>query len=93
MAKGQKTGGRQRGTPNKLSGNLREAILAAADKAGEGDIVEYLTGQAKNNGPAFLSLLGKLVPTQITGDAENPIYTITRIELVAPPMKDGRVDV
>jgi hypothetical protein len=34
MAKGKKTGGRQAGTPNKFTGELREMILQALDGAG-----------------------------------------------------------
>ena len=65
MAKGQKTGGgSRRGVPNQLSGDVKAMILAALDAAGG---AEYLLRQAKQNPVAFMSLLGKLLPTQLTG--------------------------
>lgn len=70
MAKGQKTGGRQKGTPNKVTGNVREMVLRALDKAG-GE--EYLLQQAKDNPNAFMALVGKVLPTQITGPNDGPI--------------------
>ena len=74
MTIGRKTGGRKAGTPNKLSGHLTEAIVTATIAAGgEGGMVGYLTQQAKENPGSFLTLLGKVVPLQIAGDAENPL--------------------
>ena len=58
-----KTGGRQKGTLNKTSALLKDAVLEAADTAGgkEG-LVGYLRAQARENPVAFMGLLGKLVP-------------------------------
>lgn len=83
MAQGQKTGGRKKGTPNKTTALLKDAILKAAENAGGGDIVEYLTQQARLNPGPFMSLLGKVLPTQIEG-GDNPINVVTKILLVAP---------
>jgi hypothetical protein len=45
---GERRGGRQKGTPNKVTRTLREAILQALDEAGgEGGAVAYLRSQAK----------------------------------------------
>ena len=67
--KGQpKTGGRKKGTPNKTTALLKDAILEAARAAGgEGEIVGYLTQQAEENPTAFMSLLGKVLPMQLAG--------------------------
>lgn len=75
--KGQRFGGRQKGTPNKYPTLLKEAILRAAELAGgkEG-LVGYLKGQAKENPASFIPLLGKVLPLQITGDKENPLPII-----------------
>lgn len=69
MAAGRKTGGRQKGTPNKTTALLKDAILKAAEQAGghEG-MVGYLTMQATENPGPFMSLLGKVLPMQIAGD-------------------------
>lgn len=83
--KGQpKLGGRQKGTPNKLTGQVKEMILAALDKAGG---AQYLLEQSAANPVAFMGLVGKVLPLQISGDPANPLTTIARIELVAPDSK------
>lgn len=84
MAAGHKTGGRQKGTPNKITADLKRAILEAAEAAGgEGGTVGYLTTQARENPAAFLTLIGKVLPTTLAGDPSNPVSTVTRIELIA----------
>ena len=83
MAHGVKTGGRKAGTPNKTTALLKDAILKAATDAGNGDMAAYLLVQATENPGPFLSLLGKVLPMQVTGEDGGPIR-ISRIELVAP---------
>lgn len=83
MAKGQKTGGRQRGTPNKTTALLKDAILkAATDAGGEAGLVGYLQTQAKENPAPFMALLGKVLPMQIAGDQDNPLSVHQMIEQV-----------
>lgn len=61
--------GRKPGIPNKISGDLKQAILDAADRAGAGEgVVGYLQTQAVLNPGPFLSLLGKVLPMQVTGE-------------------------
>jgi len=62
--------GRKKGTPNKTTALLKEAILMAAQNAGDGDMVEYLTRQATMNPGPFLSLLGKVLPMQVNAEVE-----------------------
>lgn len=84
MAAGRKTGGRQAGTPNKITADLKRAILEAAEAAGgEGGTAGYLTRQADENPSAFMSLLGKVLPTTIAGDDENPIRHIIERRIVS----------
>ena len=64
MAVGHKTGGRTKGTPNKLTGDVRAMILGALNTVG-GEA--YLARQAEENPGAFMTLLGKVLPTQVTG--------------------------
>lgn len=66
--------GRVKGVPNKTTALLKDAILKAADKAGgrEG-LIGYLVTQAKRNPTAFLPLLGKVIPLQVTGADEGPV--------------------
>ena len=72
MAAGRKTGGRVKGTPNKITADLKRAILEAAEAAGgEGGTAGYLTRQADENPAAFMTLLGKVLPTTLNGPGEN----------------------
>jgi len=66
--------GRPKGSPNKTTALLKDAVLMAAGTAG-GDLglVGYLTAQANLNPGPFLALLGKVLPLQITGDKDNPL--------------------
>ena len=84
IGEGKPGPGRPKGLPNKTTALLKDAILKAATDAGDGDMAAYLTQQAKDNPGPFLALLGKVLPMQIAGDPDNPLKTITRIELVAP---------
>lgn len=65
MAAGRKTGGRKKGTPNKLTKELKDLILGALDKSG-GE--QYLIDQAKENPTAFLTLVGKVLPMTVNAD-------------------------
>ena len=78
MATRQKTGGRKAGTPNKMTKTVKEMVLAALDDAGGKD---YLLTQARDNPSAFLTLLGKVLPTQVTGADDGPIQTEHSLDL------------
>jgi hypothetical protein len=82
MAQGSKTGGRKKGTPNKTTGLLKDAILVAAERAGGKDgLIGYLQAQATENAGPFMALLGKVLPTQISGDPDNPVKHDHRVEI------------
>ena len=42
----------------------------------------YLRKLARSDPRTFCTLLGKLLPTQVTADSNNPIHPIDRIEIV-----------
>lgn len=65
--------GRVKGTPNKTTATLKEAILKAAeavgqDGAGKDGLTGYLKHVAKSDVKAFSALLGKVLPMQVTGE-------------------------
>jgi hypothetical protein len=79
-----KTGGRRKGTPNKTTALLKDAILEAATQAGDREgLVGYLVIQARTNPASFLPLLGKVLPMQVTGEDGGPVK-VHQINLVAP---------
>ena len=66
--KGQAPGpGRPKGSQNKTTLQLKEAVLSALAKLGGDD---YLVALGRENSSAFASLLGKVLPTQLATDAE-----------------------
>ena len=67
MAKGKKTGGRQKGTTNKTTAELKEMILGALSEVGG---QAYLVQQALDNPNAFMTLVGKVVPRDLNAAVE-----------------------
>ena len=66
--------GRPKGVPNKTTTQLKEAILEAAALAGgEDGLVGYLRMLAVTNSSAFSTLLGKVLPLQVTGADDGPV--------------------
>lgn len=80
-----KTGGRQKGVPNKINRDLKEMILGALDKAGG---VDYLVRQAGDKPAAFLALVGRVLPMTVAGDPDNPLLTGITVTLVQPEHPD-----
>ena len=67
---GERRGGRKKGTPNKVNALLKDQILQALDELGG---VAYLVKLAKENPTAFSTLLGRILPTQVTGPDDGPV--------------------
>lgn len=62
MAKGRKTGGRKKGSVNKLTGDVRQSIISVYEKIG-GD--EAFATWAKQNPRDFYPLYAKLAPKEV----------------------------
>ena len=91
IGKGKAGPGRPKGAVNKTTALLKDSILQAAqDAGGEGGIVGYLTLQAIENPGPFMSLLGKVLPTEVKVDANEPMMfaSITLAPLVADAADD-----
>lgn len=72
----RKGAGRPKGVPNKNTALLKDAILLAANNAGGGGkngVAEYLQMQAILNPGPFMSLIGKVLPMQVTGPDDGPL--------------------
>ena len=78
FVKGKKPGpGRPKGSVSKANKLLKDAILLAGERAGNkvgsDGMVSYLEHQAAENPTAFLGLIGKVLPLQVTGEDGVPI--------------------
>lgn len=60
--------GRPKGASNKLTRTVKEAIEAAFDKVGGAD---YLARMAVEQPTSFMTLLGKVLPTQINANVND----------------------
>ncbi len=66
MARGVKTGGRKKGTPNKLTAATRDVIAEAAERLGGVDRLVEWAGEDKDNERAFwASIYPKLLPHDV----------------------------
>ena len=57
-----KKSGRQAGTSNKISSDLREMVRRSLDEVGG---IEYLKTQAFENPVAYMGLVGKVIPKEV----------------------------
>lgn len=89
MAAGRKTGGRQKGTPNKATAQVKEALNAAFDGIGG---VPQLTTWAREQPTEFYKLWAKMLPQEIKADVEADVTArVSGIErrIVDPANPDG----
>jgi hypothetical protein len=59
--------GRPKGSANKLTADIKQMLMEALDESGGKD---YFVEQAKKNPAAFMTLIGKVLPTQVSGTLE-----------------------
>jgi len=100
MAAGKKTGGRTKGTLNRRTAAIKavmdegalegitplEVMLGAMRDAWEKGDKAQAANFAKDAAPY---LHPRLANVQHSGDAENPVETVTRIELTSPEADNG----
>lgn len=80
-----KLGGRKKGTPNKVNAALKDMILGALHAEGG---QQYLQEQARANPNAFLTLIGKVLPTEVTGPDGGEIGLSIKVAFVNAPARD-----
>jgi hypothetical protein len=71
--------GKPKGAKDKIPQELKAMILQALDNAGG---IKYLETQAIKNPQAFLTLVGKVLPLQVSGTGEPIVLrVITGVEI------------
>jgi hypothetical protein len=71
--------GRPKGSPNKTTALLKDALLLAATQAGgSSGLVGYLKARAEDTPGPFLALLGKVLPMQVTGEDGSGLTVIVK---------------
>ena len=71
-----KTGGRLRGTPNKVTTLAKDAIAAAAERLGGIDrLVEWVRADPNNERIFWGTIYTKLLPLQVSGDPSAPLVS------------------
>ena len=79
--------GRTAGVPNKLTREVKEMVLHALDEAGG---VAYLVKCARENPAAFLALLGKVLPLQVSGEGGAPIQHA--VQFIVQPVRPASIE-
>lgn len=81
--KPQPKGGSRKGIPNKFTGEIKQMILDALDEAGG---TAYLVERARDprTASAFLGLIAKVLPMQVTGADGGAIEQSLTISFRAP---------
>lgn len=70
----QKTGGRTKGTPNKLTRMVRDVIAGAAEElGGQKRLVAWAKSEPQNERAFWASIYPKLLPLQVTGEDGGPL--------------------
>lgn len=91
MAKGIKTGGRTKGTPNKNTAAAKEAIEMVFEKLGGPNALhDWVVSNPDNRKAFYVQVWPKLLPLQVNGpgaDGEH-LHKIVR-EIVRTPNPDG----
>ena len=90
----EKKGGREKGTKNKTTTLLKEAIIMAAeceglDRHGKGGLVGFLRMLSRREPAVFGRLMEKLLPYQLTGKDGSPMQVVhTTKEQLLDRMKE-----
>lgn len=80
----RKGAGRPKGSQNKVSKAAKDLIAEAAETLGGMErLVEWAQSDPANEKAFWTTIYPKLVPVTLSGDAENPLNVVSKIELVA----------
>jgi hypothetical protein len=69
--------GRKKGTPNKITREVREMILEAVERVGG---VDYFVSAAKSHPQAFMTLVGRTVPAKVEGALQLDVNIVAALK-------------
>lgn len=83
-----KTGGRKKGTPNKVSADIQAMMLASLNDGDGGKA--YFIEQKRENPTAYMTMISKLLPKQVEAQIEHSgeIFSSVEINIVGTTTKD-----
>ena len=74
--------GRPKGIPNKMTTAAKDAIAKAADALGGPDrLVAWAQEDPLNERAFWTSIYPKLLPLQVTGDPNQPVHTVSTLNV------------
>jgi hypothetical protein len=80
--------GRKKGAKNRVGTDVREAVVQAFEAGGG---YKWLVTQMRENPKAFMQLLGKVMPMQVTGAGDRPLLEGGFVvNIVGVEAKDGK---
>jgi hypothetical protein len=69
--------GRRKGSQNKITRAVKDMVVGALERGGGED---WLLSQMTKNPVAFMTLVGKIVPLQVTGEGGGPVIIVTGVQ-------------
>ena len=71
-------GGRQKGTPNKTTRSVKEALKRALEAEGDDGGEAFFASLRDSDPKPFATLVGKLIPTEskLSSDSEAPLVVV-----------------
>jgi hypothetical protein len=80
MAKGQKTGGRAKGTPNKITHDVRQNILDVADKlGGTARLLTWAKADPTNERIFWSQIYVRVLPKEIKAEVSGPASSVVPV--------------
>jgi hypothetical protein len=81
--------GRPKGSENKITKSLREAIKESFDKVGG---VQYLQRVAEEDPRAYLTIVGKVIPAELSAKVEGGLDITILSGIDSSPGSDSEAD-
>ena len=81
-----KSGGRKKGTPNKATKLIKDAVMESFTKVGGAD---YLVKMAEKDHKAYATLLGKILPSEINATVKGDMRLTVLSGIEKPPGSNG----